>query len=266
MSFGAEELMDLARRGPDAGARWRAGLDLLVDQDPWLGIQDPVDHGVFRYAAGIGWYNPHFERRAADNLSWALVLKARHRNAEASAVLRFVEKTFDADGLLNAVQRADPYYYRLTRAERARVPAPPVEKLATLLVQARGARANPRRCSRLLEVRGDRWPRALWNAEGEDDASADATPDAVGELLVALAECPGAKYREHALQLGDTVARAWDKAPPSSNTKPERLERLAAGLCAAEHPSCDRALASVAKLPLDLDFAPPLLALAKRAK
>jgi len=266
MSFDARELVELARRGPDAGPRWRAGLDLLVDQDPWLGIRDPVDHGVFRYAAGPGWYNPHFERRAADNLSWAIVLRARHRSAEAAAILRFVESTFDDHGLLDAVQRADPYYYRLTRAERSRVPPPPVEKLWSLLIQARGARANPKRCELLLRVRGDRWPRELWTEHGEDEASADATPDAVGELLLALAGCPGARYRERARELGDHIASAWEKAPPSRSTKPERLERLAAGLCAVEHESCARALASVADLSLDLDFAPPLLALAQRAK
>jgi hypothetical protein len=266
MSFDATELVELSRRGPDAGQRWRAGLDLLADQDPWLGIQDPIDHGVFRYAAGPGWYNPHFERRAADNLAWVVLLRARHRSADSAALLHFVEATFDDRGLLNAVQRADPYYYRLTRGERSRVPPPPVERLRSLLIQARGARADPKRCGLLLRVRSDRWPREIWTDESEDEASADATPDAVGELLLALAECPGAKYRERALALGNTVASVWGKAPPSRSTKPERLERLAAGLCAAQHDSCERALASVSELPLELDFAPPLVALAQRAK
>jgi len=265
MSFDAAELMDLSRRGPDGGKRWRAGLDLLPEQDPWLGIQDPVDHGVFRYAAGAGWYNPHFERRAADNLSFALLLAARRRGAQSAAIARFVEKTFGDHGLLSAVQRADPYYYRLTANERSRVAPPPVERTWPLAIQARGARLDPKRCKALLRVASERWPRELWTETGEDAASADATPDAVGELLLGLAACPGAQYAERAQALGDTLTKTWERGPPSTSTKAERLQRLAAGLCAVGHESCGRALEAVAGLPLDLDFAPPLVALAKHA-
>jgi hypothetical protein len=264
MSFDAAELAKLARQGPEAGERWLAGLDLLLDQDPWLGLQDPVDHGVFRYAAGAGWYNPHFERRASDNLSWVLLLRARHRPREAQAVMAFVESTFADEGLLNAVQRADPYYYRLTASERRGVPPPPVARLWSLLVQARAARANTKRCKLLLRVPGDRWPRELWTESGESDASPDATPDAVGELLLGLSACPGDEYEKLAAALGDTVSTAWQRGPIATSTKATRLHRLAAGLCATRHPSCGRALASIADLPLDLDFAPPLAALAQR--
>ncbi len=263
MSFDGAELVKLARDGPDAGDRWRAGLDLLHDQDPWLGLQDPVDHGVFRYAAGAGWYNPHFERRASDNLSWVLLLRARHRIREAQAISSFVEKTFSDEGLLNAVQRANPYYYRLSAVERKKVPSPRVARLWALSVQARGARTIEKRCRLLLRVRGDRWPRELWTASGEDDASPDATPDAVGELLLGLSACRGDRYEKLAAALGDTVVAAWQRGPIATSTKPTRLHRLAAGLCAVGHPSCGRALASVAELPLDLDFAPPLSALAR---
>lgn len=264
MSFDAKELASLTRPDARGTARWRAGIDQLYDQDPFLGIQDPIDFGVFRYAAGPGWYNPHFERRALDNLSWVLLLQNEGHKTEAARIERFVEATFAQGPLLGAVQIADPFYYRLRADERRAVPAPRVERLWLLEVQARAARVFPQRCKLLLRARGDRWPRAEWTERGEAEGSPDATPDAVGELLLALGQCPGDQYRALGRALGATVER-WARGPLPTSSSPTRLHRLAAGLCEATPTACGRALAAVAELGLDLDYAPPLTALARAA-
>lgn len=260
LDFSGAELADLARRGPDAGLRWREGVERLATADPFEGIQDPIDFGVFRYAAGPGWYHPHFERAAADNLAWAVLLRARGDGEGAERIARFVDSTFADAGLLAANQRSDPFYYRLRAEERRGVPPPSVSGPALLKVQARAARVRPARCDRLLALPADRWPRAWWTEAGEDPAAPAATADAVGELLLALSSCAGGGPA--AGRLASIVAGEWSRRAPGRGA---RLHRLAAGVCAANPGQCARALAAVAGLAFDPEFAPPLEALARAA-
>ncbi|MGM0578124.1 MAG: thioredoxin fold domain-containing protein [Myxococcota bacterium] len=258
-AYPAETLVRLSEQGPAAGEAWRDGIERLPDLDPWQGLQDPVDGGVFRYCAGPGWYHPHFERRAADNLSWALLLEARGRDDEAGRILRFVEDTFADGDLLDTSQRSNPFYFRLRADERAGVAPPTVFPLKTLLVQARAARAIPERCDALDRVPADRWPPGTLGEE----APREATVDEVGELLLALDAC-GEDAR--ARTLAGVVVERWSREPlPPSGLRPQRLNRLAAGLCEVGSEACGRAVAAVADLPLDLDQAPPFAALAGEA-
>jgi hypothetical protein len=255
MDFAPVELRRLSQRGKRAGRRWREGVERLPTADAYLGLQDPWDGGVFRYAAGPGWYHPHFERRASDNMAWALTLRQMGRDEDARRIMAFVEATFSDGTLLNAAQSSDPFYFRLTQEERRGLPAPAVARLWTLEVQARGARLWPARCAALERVDPGSWPRAHWTARGVDARSPPAPPDAVGELLLALAGCP--ELRDRGRQLTETVISRWRKGLPDNG----RLHRLAAGICAASPDQCGAALATVEGLALDLEHAPPLVAL-----
>ena len=258
MDFNLAELLKISAQGPAAGPRWREGIERLPTADPYRGIQDPVDHGVFRYAAGPGWYHPHFERSALENMAWAMLLDLMGRADEAQKIRRYVATTFEDQGLLNASQRSDPFYYRLRADERQGARAPTVDRLWRLKVQARAARLWPSRCPSLLRVSTERWPRAHWTLEGEDPSSPDALPDDVGELLLALSECGASRYQDHAEALATTAAAHWRsrKLPRS-----DRLSPLASGLCAVSPSACLRALSAVETLPLSLEHPPPLVAL-----
>ena len=255
--FSGVELADLATRGPVVGPRWRAGIDRLPDADPYEGLQDPFDYGVFRYAAGPGWYHPHFERRAADNLRWALLLRRLGRTDDAARVAGFVASTFGVGARIAAHQRSDPFYYRLRADERRGVPSPPVEPLFPVEVQALAAQVWPARCGALEAAPTDRWPRALWTEGAEDPAAAEATPDAVGALLRAMAGCPSQAARARAL--AEVVVARW--AGFGLPGRPQRLGPLAGGICAAAPGHCGRALAALDGLPLDPEFPPPFAAL-----
>jgi hypothetical protein len=263
MDFGGAELARISRMGPDAGPRWRAGIERLPDADPYRGLQDPIDGGVFRYAAGPGWYHPHFERRAVDNLEWILLLEARGRVEEASRVRDFVTSTFSSSGLIAASQRSDPFYYRLREKERDGLKAPPVVPQFNLAVQAKAARVFPDRCELLLRTSTDTWPRAAWTPQGEDRDSGEASVDAVGELLLALASCEGEAFRRHAEATANLVQGRWEDEGLSPNP---RLFRLAAGVCAARPGECARALASVESLDFSLEYPPPFAFVAAHAQ
>ena len=278
MDFSARELADLSKRRSEAGPRWREGIDRLPQADPYRGLQDPFDGGVFRYCAGPGWYNPHFERRAHDNLAWAELAALQHRNRDADALMRFVNATFAQGDQLATSQRSDPFYYRLRADERRGVPAPSVAPIFRLEVQARAAQVDPQRCAQLLQIQDGRWPLARWthgtgsgkdpsrqhSRHIEDEASEEATPDAVGELLVALANCrkgpDGEVYREPAEHLLAAVLERWREPLPSN----PRLFGLARGICRAAPEQCGRALATVEGLPLALAQPPPLAEYAVR--
>lgn len=262
MSFEAEELQKISRLGPEAGPRWREGIDELPDMDPYRGLQDPVDGGVFRYSAGPGWYHPHYERRAKDNLAWAELLRRRGRASDAKRILAFVEKTFASAGPIATSQRSDPFYYRLREDERIGVDAPLVMPLYNLDVQARAARADRKWCAALERVPVDRWPRASWTVDGENPDAADAPPDAVGELLFALAHC-GKRFESRASALVDVVVARWASDGLAANA---RLHPLAAGVCAARASLCPRALAAVRDIEPSLDHPPPLTELTQAAR
>ncbi len=262
-SYSVEQLVEFSGTGPSLGARWRDAVDLLPDRDPYRGLQDPVDYGLFRYCAGPGWYHPHFERRAMDNLAWALLLEARGQELESRRIYGFVVETFGAGGSppqpLATTQRSDPFYYRLRAEERVGVPPPPVAPLIRLEVQARAARLDPRRCDLLRGVAVDSWPASTWGPSGDPDrASAPATVDAVGEFLIALEGCPGQGKRAEIL--ARLVLAEWEDV---GFTVDGRLIGLAVGVCRALPSRCDRVLATVAGLEVDPRFPPPLAALSR---
>lgn len=259
-----QELQQLA--GLSGGSpKWRSGVSGLPAADPFQGLQDPIDHGVFRYAAGPGWYHPHFERRALDNLAWVMLLRARGRNVEASQVAGFVERTFLRGKAYAAVQRSQPFYYRLRASERSRVEAPAVVAVFPLEAQARAARVNPARCSALSTARNERWPAGFWTGEGSEQTGQSAAVDAVGELLLALAAC--GQTGAHG-KLAKLVEERWQQGTLPPTLRGTRLFRLAAGLCATARLDalCRRALGAVTELPLDLDYPPPLHALARASQ
>ena len=261
MDFDAGELKKLSEQGADAGPRWREGIDRLPDADPYRGLQDPIDHGVFRYAAGPGWYHPHFERGAFENMAWILLLRARGENERADAIAAFVRRTFLKEGLFASKQRSDPFYYRLRADERRGVEPPPVDPLFRVEVQAMAARVWPERCAQLLRLPPNSWPAALWTPSGFEADSPPATPDAFGEVLIALAACRGQPYRELGRALSRVALARWREGLMFN----ARLNRLAAGLCAMESEICPRALATIRELPIDLAFPPPFAALARHA-
>lgn len=258
------ELARLAAEGSAGGELWFDNLKRLQNMDPFQGLQDPVDHGVFRYAAGPGWYNPHFERRAMDNLSWAILLNVLGKERQGQQIASFVEQAFHRGDLLGSVQQANPFYYRLRAAERRGISSPAVDELWLLEVQARAARVNRARCHQLRRVPLDAWPKGRWNKTGEEPSAPPALPDAVGELLLALRGC-GGEYASRGEQLSATLVQQWreGKIPILGNFA--RLHRLAAGICAAAPKRCGAVLAAIADLPFDPQYAPPLVALAKYA-
>ncbi len=259
MDFDRAELARLSRRGAAAGPRWREGIDRLPVADPYRGIQDQVDGGVFRYASGPGWYHPHFERSAAANIAWSMLLDIRGQGAQAQRIARFVLDTFGQGELLATYQASDPFYYRLRAAERAKVAAPAVDNLWTLKVQAIAARKWPARCHLLQRVGSDRWPSAHWDRSGEQVDRVDAPPDAVGELLIALSACRDQASAQLASSIAGAVTRRWAAVGLPQNG---RLHRLAAGICTVDDQLCRRALATLVGLPLDLEHPPALVALA----
>ncbi len=264
MKYSSTDLRRAARLGPTMGKPWREGVELLPQMDPYLGLQDQIDGGVFRYAAGPGWYHPHFERTALDNLSWALLLRHLGKQKESARIADFVRNTFADAPLLRATQRADAFYYRLTRAERADLSAPPVQRLYRLDVQARAARLWPEEfCPLLDRVSSKRWPLLLWTKQGEMEGAEPAPPDAFGELLIALAGCESPHLSKKGRALGLLAFERWQSSQLPFGA-PERLHRLVAGLCQVLPSKCDVALASIDGLDVDLRYAPPLFALASR--
>lgn len=256
MDFSGEDLARLSRLGAQAGERWREGIDTLPTKDPYLGVRDPVDHGFFRYAAGPGWYHPHFERLAAQNLAWVLLFRARDADADARRTHAFVNRTFARGEWFDTAQASDPFYYRLPAPLRDGVPPPAVAPNASLEVQAWATRVDPSRCATLAAaLDGVDWP-----ANRMDGGSAPAPVDAVGETLIALSGC-GENGREVAAHLGNSAVARWEDGLPAH----PRLHRLAAGLCAADHPACARALSAVREVAFSEEFAPPLVALAELA-
>lgn len=262
MTFGVETLRRLARLGSRAGPRWREGIDALPLFDPYLGLQDPIDAGVFRYAAGPGWVHPHFERRALDNLAWVLLLRKLGRTEEAKRIATFVRSTFDQGELLGAVQASDPFYYRLNARERRGVPAPPVTQRWLLKVQARAARVDPARCATLDRVQTSRWPRHYWARNSEHPDAPPASPDAVGELLLAMIDC---RATTRADALATFVEAQWRADLLPLGYDRVRLHRLAAGLCAARPESCAAVLYALRDLSFSTDYPPPFGAFASSA-
>lgn len=258
MDFSADELVGLSRAGADA-ARWREGIERLPDADPYLGLQDSVDRGFFRYCAGPGWYHPHFERRAIENLAWSELLRLRGEPDEARAVLNFVETTFEQGAALATSQRSDPFYYRLSAEERKALPGPVVDPLWRLDVQSMAALVDGSRCRALAPVPTDKWPRALWDRAGAELSSAAEAPvDAVGLLLSALASC--SELSERGRELSELVVERWSG---EGFVESPRLFLLSRGICENSRQHCARALAALTDIPIDLDYPPPFALLSR---
>ncbi|MCA9538299.1 MAG: hypothetical protein KC620_05395 [Myxococcales bacterium] len=240
-----------------AGGRgWPERAHPLSTLDPFRGLRDPVEHGLYRYAEGPGWYHPHFERLAADNLAWVAVARARGRASDAIGIEYFVRDTLGRpDGSVAAHQRADPFYARLTAAERRAVPRPAVTALCTTADQARAARVWSHACTSLIDGFDGRWPGTAWR----DTSRSPAPPDAVGELLLALAGCPDGGPA--ARVLADVVVARWQAGVLPGPWAAARLNPLVDGLCAASAEHCGPALAALEFVPFDLRYPPPLAAL-----
>jgi hypothetical protein len=252
--FDDAELLRLAKEGPNAGKSWRKGVEALPEYDPFRGIQDPLDGGVFRYAAGTGWIHPHFERRAAENLAWALLLEARG-DARAEAIRGFVARTFHReDGMVRTAQHSNPFYYRLRADERAQIDPPAVTDRVTLDGLAFSVLVDPSRCGLLDPWIAPRWPSWETPARNDDGGfDAPAPPDAAGLLLRALARCPGGAAK--AKPVRDAIVDRWTREglPTSS-----RLLPLAGGLCASgDRRLCGRAIAAIATVAWDIESPPP---------
>lgn len=264
MTFTGEELIAMTRPAAASSARWMEGVTALPEMDPWLGLQDPVDGGVFRYAAGPGWYHPHFERRAIDNLAWAQLLRLRGEPTAAAGIERFVFTTFRApDGHLYASQASTPFYFRLRVQERKAATAPAVDPLVLLSVQARAAHLRPRRCASLARLAAQRWGDDPFEPSAEPPARRRPTADEVGEVLEALASCPGDDEQALARAWAEKVTARWRTEGLASSP---RLFRLVAGVCAAAPRACPRALATLRALEIDPHWAPPLVPLARTAR
>ena len=254
MSFTNDELVALTRPDAKESPRWRDGIEMLATADPYLGLRDPVDHGYFRYAAGPGWYHPHFERLADENLAWVVLHDELGSKEEARRTMEFITRTFsDERGWLNRAQASDPFYYRLPAERRSAASLPAVVANPDLSTQAWGALADPSRCKQLAATVTADWPRAAFQSNAPE-----ALPDAVGDLMNALVACD-----QQALAQGvaDAAVSRWRGGLPANT----RLHRLAAGVCAARHTACAQALAAVADIDVDPAHAPPFVALARQA-
>ncbi len=256
------ELVRLYKQGPAAGESWRKFVQNLPALDPYYGIQDPIDHGVFRYASGPGWYHPHFERLALDNMAWILLLEARGDTAAAAKIKDYVTATFKQNGLFVNSQRSEAIYYRLNAQERMQVNPPATDHTTTLKVQARAARIWKEHCKIIEGIPTDQWPNhTIETSSKKQKKAVGATADAVGELLIALAECSTQKASVTAAALIDLVANYWQRKGLPDNA---RLGPLAEGICLNVGPTaavCKKALKSVANQPLDPKFPPPMLGL-----
>lgn len=238
------------------GVRWPAQARSLTGIDPFRGLRDPVEHGLYRYAAGPGWYHPHFERLAADNLVWIAVARRRGRHPDADAIARFVRRTLlRPDGTIAAHQRSDPFYARMTAVERRAVRSPAVTALRTMADQARAALVWPHACAPLIEAFDGRWPGTVWS----DPTASAAPPDAVGHMLRALASCPGGRAAARAL--ADIAVARWRAGALPGPWAPSRLNPLVDGICAASAEHCGAALAAAVRIPFDVRHPPPLAAL-----
>jgi hypothetical protein len=233
------------KRARGGGPRWFELIEELPEVDPWRGLQDPVDHGVFRYAAAAGWVHPHFERRATDNLAWIELLRMEG-DPRADPIARFVARTFARGDGLASSQTSDPFYYRLRADERRGLKPPAVDELRLVEVQAAAARVDPARCSALPPLA------AAWPDIEVGSGKGDAPPDVVGELLAALRRCG---HNDEARDLAGRVVLRWRAG---GLTRSPRLHALARGVCDAAPSACGAALAAVEDIEVDPQWPPAL--------
>ncbi len=142
-------------------------------------LRDPVDGGFFRYATRRDWSEPHYERMLSDNAQ-LLALAARLGDERVAAgiagfllgTLRLPSGAFasaqDSESELSG-ERSEGGWYRLGAAERARHPAPALDRkvLTGLNGLAIGA----------LATAGVRFDRADWIAAAEKAADLPTRED-----------------------------------------------------------------------------------------
>lgn len=101
------------------------------------GLYDPVDGGVFRYSVTRDWREPHYEKMLETNVGFLRNLVHAHvrlgegRYAETARGVAgyLLDKLRDPpSGGFFGSQDADEVYYRLSKEERARRPAPAIIK------------------------------------------------------------------------------------------------------------------------------------------
>jgi len=134
-----------------------AAVELLLDVgetdlarralDAMLRLEDPVEHGFYRYATRPDWSAPHYEKMLSTNAEllsayahgYAATKDARYKDAALRTAAWLRKRLFDEKtGALWASQDADEHYYPLDAAARAQSPPPPIDR--TLLAD-RAARA-----------------------------------------------------------------------------------------------------------------------------
>jgi hypothetical protein len=261
LGFSSSELRSLAGARPPYPARYVEGVRTLAVTDPWRGLQDPVDGGVFRYAATTGFYDPHFERIARDNIAWVMLLRMRGHASAAARIERYVRATFFDDDGVRASQASNPFYFRLRGDERRGVAAPEVSEVRPLDAAARAADMDPARCAALARLRDDDWP-SHQVVTMSPDAADLATDDAVGVLLSAMSRC-GGDVATRGAWIASVVVETWAR---EGRAKSPRLHTLARGVCDALPSSCARALASVEDVPFEPAYPPALVHLARIAR
>lgn len=115
--------------------------------DAMLKLEDPVEHGFYRYATRPDWTAPHYEKMLSTNAdllsactrAFAGTHDPRYKEI-ATRTVQWLRKTLfdEATGSLWASQDADEHYYSLDAAGRAPLPKPYIDK--TLLAD-RASRA-----------------------------------------------------------------------------------------------------------------------------
>ena len=121
-----------------------------LDAVGWGPLFDDVDGGVFRYAEGRDWSQPHVEKLLSVNASalrlfleaWDATGDRRYRD-RALDVLRYVRETLadHSHGGFFASQQADDLYYEVEPADRSKLRPPPVDRVLYTGANSQMARA-----------------------------------------------------------------------------------------------------------------------------
>jgi hypothetical protein len=121
-----------------------------LDAIGWGPLFDDVDGGVFRYAEGRDWSQPHVEKLLGVNAgalrlfleAWDATGDRRYRD-RALEVLRYVRETLadHSHGGFFASQQADDLYYEAEPADRSRLRPPSVDRVLYTGANSQMARA-----------------------------------------------------------------------------------------------------------------------------
>ena len=153
-------LLALAGCRGENGAMCQMATQTL-DAVGWGPLFDDVDGGVFRYAEGRDWTQPHVEKLLSVNASalrlfleaWDVTGDRRYRD-RAIEVLRYVRETLadHSHGGFFASQQADDVYYAAEPLDRSRLRPPSVDRVLYTGANSQMARAYLR-AAELLDDR-----------------------------------------------------------------------------------------------------------------